>query len=710
MQTPSEEQQYIIDNIHSCKNVVVDACAGSGKSTTVLSCANSLKDKTFLQMTYNKQLREEVKEIVKKQNIDNIQVHTYHSFAVKYYLPSAFDDTSLRKILRENIPPIQKIPPIDILVLDECQDMTSIFFKLMVKVMMDIGHSFQLLILGDKRQGLYEFKGSYIGFLTFASNMWESHPLLLSNDFIYCSLNTSYRITEPMAKFVNEAMLGENRLISNKIGIPVKYYRRSINFLISIVIEQIQLLLKNGNTYGDIFILGSSLKNKTIRKIENKLVELNIPCYISLKENQDKLDNRVIDNKIVFSTFHSVKGRQRKHVFVIGFDSNYMEYYDRDTPKHVCPNTLYVACTRATHCLYLFESEQKDTRPLPFLKISHIEMKLKEYVDFIGQPMTIAPVSEKKKENDINKTEKFTVSSLVTFVPEFVLDIICPIIDRIFVLEKPKESETIDIPSVIETKSGYEDVSNLNGTAIPIMFYDYLRKENSTNTLQRIIHNDIQKFDPDEHIFLKNIVKNMPEKCSKNSDYLYLANIALAIEEELYSKIKQIGKDDYGWLTEEVIDTCYDRLDAVVGEECRNGKWFPEKTIIHSSCDEDHFEIDQCLSAFFPKENKYRFTARIDLDTENNVWELKCTSQINIEHMMQTVVYAWLYKMVYNNNKNFRLFNIKTGELWKIDAEIEDLTTIVVALIRGKCHKIDKKTDVEYIEESKQFISSLLLK
>ena len=39
MVVPSEEQMNIINAIKEGNNVSVNACAGSGKSTTVLSCA-----------------------------------------------------------------------------------------------------------------------------------------------------------------------------------------------------------------------------------------------------------------------------------------------------------------------------------------------------------------------------------------------------------------------------------------------------------------------------------------------------------------------------------------------------------------------------------------------------------------------------------------------------------------------------------------------
>ena len=64
----------------------------------------------------------------------------------------------------------------------------------------------------------------------------------------------SYRITNPMADFVNQSLLGENRLLACKNGIPVKYYRRQKKAIVAIIHTKIQELLTEGNNYGDFFI------------------------------------------------------------------------------------------------------------------------------------------------------------------------------------------------------------------------------------------------------------------------------------------------------------------------------------------------------------------------------------------------------------------------------------------------------------------------
>ena len=45
----NEEQQFIVDQIKDNKNVIVDAVAGTGKTTTILSLAEQLPKKSMLQ-------------------------------------------------------------------------------------------------------------------------------------------------------------------------------------------------------------------------------------------------------------------------------------------------------------------------------------------------------------------------------------------------------------------------------------------------------------------------------------------------------------------------------------------------------------------------------------------------------------------------------------------------------------------------------------
>ena len=127
MNEPSEEQQTIINNIKNGYNVVVEAVAGSGKSTTILSLAKQFPEKEILQLTYNSSLRLDVREQVQNLELLNLQVHTFHSLAVKYYCKNAHTDTGIRNVLYEKKQPLSHTK-LDILVIDENQDTSELYF------------------------------------------------------------------------------------------------------------------------------------------------------------------------------------------------------------------------------------------------------------------------------------------------------------------------------------------------------------------------------------------------------------------------------------------------------------------------------------------------------------------------------------------------------------------------------------------------------
>jgi hypothetical protein len=708
MNTPSEEQQLVIDNLKNGHNVICSAVAGSGKSSTVLATSKQLFDKHILQITYNASLRLEIKEKVQVLGLPNITVHTFHSLAVKFYSTDCNTDTGIRYLLLHNTPPRTSIPKLDICMLDEFQDCTELYFKFIVKFLRDMGSPVQLLILGDPRQCLYEFKGADTRFLTMADVVWTDFELLSSKEFVHCSLVMSYRITNQMSRFVNDVMLGHQLMSACRDGEPVTYIRNNRRNIEKAVIYTINELLTNGGVKpNEIFVLAASVKgvHSHVRKMENALVEQNIPCHVPMFDTE-KLDDRIIEGKIVFSTFHCAKGRQRKYVFVVGFDNNYFEQFARtSTDKTQCPNTLYVGCTRATHGLYLLEFDQyTNDRPLDFLKMGHHEMKKQEYIKFNGMPRSLFYVdeSEAARKSLIDKKSE-TPTKLIKFIPDYILDIITPIIEHIFVAGSP--GTEITIPSVIQTRKGFfEAVSDLNGIAIPCMFYDSFSKENPSNVLYNMVENSLLEMKENEHEYLKKIVKDLPAVCETIDDYLFLANVNNSIQERLYFKVKQIERDEYTWLSTEVVNQCMERLNQVIGGE--PGTKTSEFMLIHHSMDDAHAKIDQLLAPYFPESYRFRFSAILDLVTETSVWELKCTENINLDHKLQLIIYAWLWKMMDKPDKEFKLFNVTTGELYTLNSGLdEELNTIVIALLRGKYDEQTIKTDDEFIEMCREYLS-----
>ena len=189
-------------------------------------------------------MRKEIQEKVRELNIKNITVHTYHSLAVSVYDAEAHVDKVMRLLVQQDKPPNRLIEA-NVIVLDEAQDMTFLYYRLIVKYLNDLNKPVQMMVLGDYMQGLYEFKGADIRFLTKAPEIWNEFPLLQSPIFSECSLKTSYRITRQMADFVNYVMLEEPRLEAVKDGEPVIYIRRRIYDLERFIVTTIRDLIEN---------------------------------------------------------------------------------------------------------------------------------------------------------------------------------------------------------------------------------------------------------------------------------------------------------------------------------------------------------------------------------------------------------------------------------------------------------------------------------
>lgn len=733
----SEEQRLAIQHILDGENVVLDAVAGSGKSTTILSLAQILPDKRILQITYNAMLRKEISAKIVNLEIRNLKVHTFHSLAVRYYLRAAHTDTGIRKIIRENLKSIDFIPEFDIIVLDEAQDMSYLYFQFIAKFGMDMSSKFQLFVLGDFMQGIYEFKGADIRALTHASTIWKTHPGIQSSIFHECTLNTSYRITRQMARFVNDVMLGESRLKAVRDGPEVVYMRRKSRQIEQMTISKIDQLLSAGASPGDFFIIAASVKgiSSNIRKMENALVERGIPCYVPMFD-AEAFDDKVIEGKTVFSTFHSVKGRERKYVFVMGFDQSYF-HFASNSATNQCPNALYVACTRATEILFVLEKDDySDDRPLEFLKKTHHQIRDEKYADFKGDPRSIfyaktpaaiAAVIEERKEKfiDVSPTD------LVRYIQEHILEIVSPLVETAFIQEAEPAGE-IDIPNTIITSRGLcEDVSVLNGIAIPSIYYDHLFRLFSedgkcppnigVNILKHVINECLCDTKENEYLRLKSLVDQIPDKCDTASDYLRLANLSVAAKERLMHKLHQIREEDYNWIANTAEEECLNRLDSIIGPECEDSPPLVEHSIIDKEMEVELAVVNALLSPYFSEsfERKFRFSARADLITRRCIWELKCTGSITIEHKLQLVLYDWLWRIVNTPDllkkrdstcaepRESRIVNIKTGEILRLNAAFEDLTTIVVELLRGKYESVAPKTNEEFFSDCESYIAAI---
>lgn len=497
---PSAEQAAVVASVSERVNVACEAVAGSGKTTTVLHCAREVPHLRFLVLTYNARLKLQTRQRAKELGLSNLEVHSFHAMAARYYAPDCRNDETLRRLVDADAPPHSRAV-FDCLVIDEAQDLTPLLHRFVLKILRDRSRALSdardpdldpdgrgsappsMLVLGDSRQSIYQFRDADPRFLTFAdrgvyrisSDASDAEPPA----WRHRTLRTSFRATPNIASFVNDAMLGFPCLraepkpsLGDPAGPPVTYLVGNAFAVASQeLVDEIEFLLEEGYAPDDIFVLtpslkGAKLNSKTpLAQLENTLVmRLGVPVYVSLAD-EEELSDSLIRGKVCLTTFHASKGLERPVVIVFGFSENYFAYYARDAPRAVCPNPLYVAATRASERLYLVGEEEEGGK-LPFLRVdpelhSRWGAPLPDWIRVrrcgkMRPPADVVPVP----------ASRFAVTDLVKFLPERTMaDVTASL--RAETTNAPTRDAAIDgtVPS-LAGRGLIESVSDITGLAV----------------------------------------------------------------------------------------------------------------------------------------------------------------------------------------------------------------------------------------------------
>lgn len=666
--TPSLEQENILSLIEKGHNVVGDCVAGSGKTTSVLLLAKAFPLKRILQVTYNSQLKFEVRQKAIQLGLQNIEIHTYNSLCVKYYHNMGYTNDILRTVIKDRLKPRQPIPKTDILVLDETQDMNFLFYGLIKKFIADSKTPVhQLLVLGDRYQGIYKFIGADARYLTLAHCIW-------GRKFLPATLTTSYRLTFETASFVNEVMLGHKRIQSVRSGPKVLYKVCNPYKIHKSICEELRKHLKTVKA-DDIFVLAGSIKGSQtpIRLLENELASYGIPCYYPVSDDK-KLDEDIIEGKVVFSTFHQAKGRERKIVIVYGFDDGYFKFYGQEYNPLVCPETLYVATTRAKERLILLHD--KKFPMLPFLQVSFEDLQDKPYMEVEGilEDTAVKPQSSTGVKHNTSPTD------LVQYLKEANIQLLNNIADQIFSQEEAA-NYMIDIPSKIAFEEGnYEDVSDINGLAIPAMYESQERGDSQVECVTRQEYENILK--KNEHPFLREAYKRLGNTIKTPLGFVRLTVLYISLVEKIYHKVNQISRHD--WLKKSMVEGCFRALKKHITDDAMF-----------------EIEIDHASQAF-PEYGTVEVRGRMDTLDDHTVLELKCVDALTLEHKLQLVVYAWMWReeiKADRGSRQFKLVNMRTGEVFKLNAESHLLDEAMRVLLHNKYAKIPELLDAEFIEQ-----------
>lgn len=649
----SEDQIDIISKLHDT-NVSVSAIPGSGKTTTSLHIALAFSSLNILLLTYNTRLKLETRSKVKLLGIRNMEVHSFHSFCVKYYKHNCFTDYELLQVLKKNLR-VKKPIAYDMIIIDECQDVSPTYYELICKIVSNNFEQPKICVLGDRYQSIFKFNNADERFLIHSDKVFAFNNLGWQTG----NLSVSYRLTHQMASFLNNCILGYDRINGCKNGNNVryivcdcfgnKYGMRGVNR----PLREVQHYLEHYEPE-DIFILAPSVKSsKTpVRVLANELSsKLHIPLFVQTNDDE-RIDEDIVRGKMVCSTFHSVKGLERPVVIVFGLDASYFKFYKKDADVNECPNEIYVALSRGIECLSILH--HRGNQFIQFLDKDRLEDNT-DYENRTGLAL------ERNREN---MTLNVDVTTLTRHLPTEVLSKAT----EFFTTEIVQPAgDLIDIP--VKTQQGelFENVSEITGTAVPsyyeyvmtgkMMIYDVIK---SNKLLDYVV----------EDISTANLLELSNEYCAYKTDYNY--------------KLNQIS--DYSWLDKGNLDACVARLRECISENAQ-------------------FEIGIKDSGQSIMSRKV--VGFIDCIDESSVWEFKCVQKVEYEHLIQLAAYAYLWnneRVRLNISRIFRyyLLNILTGEIWRLDASVSNLERMIEYLIYAKYGNKFAVTDEVFLKRAKR--------
>ena len=358
------EQDLIIADKEN--NMVIEAVAGSGKTTTLKKIAQANSDINCILITYSRSLKDEI-DI--NNDCINLKCYTFHGFAGYLYNILVSNDYLLEMNKNAIISPgiIEELQTGDkVLMIDEVQDMTPQYFHLIIKVLRIIPNA-RLILVGDSLQTIKGYIGARHEFLTDAENIFNKY-LSIKKPWKKYYLTKSYRLTEYNAQFINRQLYNSDVIVPGNtlsenikpdyLGLPAFTIDNKINSDITLLIK------KYIKIYGidNILILASSYS-------------INSPGFLLADELRkyshsfpsNNINENIYRNKLNFRTFASCKGLQSKCIIILGFDENYFMYADRSWQfPNAIPNILSVVATRAIEKLVIIAQEDKTLRTFKF--------------------------------------------------------------------------------------------------------------------------------------------------------------------------------------------------------------------------------------------------------------------------------------------------------------------------------------------------------
>lgn len=455
----SEQEKVVYEDAN--KNMLVIACAGSGKSSTMLCrikhlIESGVSDSAIIMMTFTRDAANDMRD--KLFNImgykPKIKVGTIDSIA-KYYTENQIVSSGnqmkhVSEYSHHFLEYLRKCGPrffegFKYIFVDEFQDINDTQYQI-IKCFTDNG--IKLFAVGDDAQNIYTFRGSSVEYILNFSTLFKDSCIL--------KLSKNFRSTPEIVNLANASIEKNSNQIPKKMSSakiddrpkkkPRINYFSYVNLQNLHVVSLIEAYLASGVSEEKIAILSPT--NQNLFMIEELLTKKNIKHV--LLDGKADVRCRIKPNHVCLSTIHKSKGLEWDIVILTNMSDDIIPKMKNEKAEEEDRRLFYVAITRARHELHILYAATK-LAPYVTRYVAEVDRDLYEFQDFKmeyinGRSLNDAYVMEKSvtKLIELLDGNDYVVLKNMGIIPDVIP-------------QKTKLFKSYDYDKLIENEDIYAD-------------------------------------------------------------------------------------------------------------------------------------------------------------------------------------------------------------------------------------------------------------
>lgn len=330
----STEQQQFVQKALEGENILVDACIGSGKTSTIQVLCNELPaTKRILYMTYNKLLKLDAKAKIKRRNV---MVTNYHGFCYAE-LAKLGVYPNISDIIQEYNRRKPDSGPFDLLVLDEYQDIEE-EVAIMLRHLKKCNPGMQIIAVGDMEQKIYD--KTRLDAASFVNEFLGEYSRM---EFTRC-----FRLNKKLAATLGDIWQKKIIGVNPSCEVQTIDFEEIFDFLCQCSPSQVLCLGSN-----------SGKRNEMLNRLEADCSEKYNKRTVWAKiSEKDGGATQPTPDAAIFTTYDGCKGMERDICVLFDWTENYWmsRMMKPDARYEIIRNIFCVAASRAKKKLIIASS------------------------------------------------------------------------------------------------------------------------------------------------------------------------------------------------------------------------------------------------------------------------------------------------------------------------------------------------------------------